>query len=43
LALSAAVTVNEEEPVVVGVPLNRPVLEFSESHEGRLPELTAKV
>jgi hypothetical protein len=43
LAVSVAVIVNVDEPVVVGVPLSRPVLEFSESHEGRLPELTAKV
>ena len=27
----------------VGVPLSTPVLGFSDSHDGRLPEVTAKV
>ena len=43
LLLSVALIVKEEEPVVVGVPLRTPVLEFIDSHDGRLPADTAKV
>src|SRR5207302_9965628 len=43
LLLSLAVIVNEELPDVVGVPLSTPVLVFSANHDGRLPEVTAKV
>ena len=43
LLLSAAVIVKLKVPVVVGVPLNTPVLAFSASHDGKLPALTAKV
>src|SRR5437868_2997472 len=41
--LSVAVIVNEELPEVLGVPLSTPVLAFSPSHDGRLPDVTAKV
>ena len=43
LLLSAAVIVKLKVPVVVGVPLNTPVLAFSASHDGKLPALIAKV
>jgi hypothetical protein len=35
--------VNDDEPVVVGVPLKTPVLALSDSQDGRLPELTENV
>jgi hypothetical protein len=41
--LSVAVIVKFDVPVVVGVPLNKPVVELNPSHEGRLPLVTAKV
>jgi len=42
--LSLAVIVNEELlPDVLGVPLSPPVLVFSVSHDGRLPEVRAKL
>jgi hypothetical protein len=43
LLLSVALIVKLELPVVVGVPLNTPVLEFRLSHDGKVPALTAKV
>jgi hypothetical protein len=43
LLLSVALIVKFDVPVVVGVPLSTPVLEFRLSHDGKLPALTAKV
>src|SRR5207245_8456644 len=37
--LSVAVTVNEEVPELLDVPLRTPVLAFSFSHDGMLPEV----
>jgi hypothetical protein len=43
MLLSVAVIVNVYVPVVVGVPLSTPVVELRDSHDGRLPEVTANV
>ena len=43
LLASVALIVNEDEPVVVGVPLSTPVVELSDNQDGRVPALTAKV